>query len=94
MASASAIGGAGASADRARPRKNLALAAVLSFVVCGLGQIYNGEPLRGGALFISFVVLLVVFRTVGSNFTIGLLACPRPLDLRDRGCLSRGRADE
>jgi TM2 domain-containing membrane protein YozV len=67
------IGGAGAIAGHARPRKHPALAAVLSFVVCGLGQIYNGELLRGLVLFILFVVLFVVFWALEANFTIGLL---------------------
>jgi len=31
----------------AQPRKNPGLAAVLSFVIPGLGQIYNGAFLRG-----------------------------------------------
>ena len=31
----------------AQPRKNPGLAAVLSFVVPGVGQIYNGDFLRG-----------------------------------------------
>ena len=90
-AGAPAIGGAGASAELARPRKNPALAAVLSFVVCGLGQIYNGEPLRGGALFILFVVLCVVFWNLAAYFTIGLLA---PLGLWLFGIVDAYRAAE
>src|SRR5689334_12300757 len=56
-----AIDGAGAGAERPRLRKNPGLAAILSFAVCGLGQIYNGEPLRGIALLLLFMALFVVF---------------------------------
>ncbi|NHM28941.1 hypothetical protein G7K71_18630 [Desulfofundulus sp. TPOSR] len=33
--------------------KNPGLAAVLSFLVCGLGQIYNGQVGKGIALFVA-----------------------------------------
>lgn len=54
-------------------RKNPGLAAVLSFVVCGLGQIYNGELLRGIVMFVLYVVLFLLFWAIVPNFTIGLL---------------------
>jgi TM2 domain-containing membrane protein YozV len=65
--------GAGAAREVQPARKNPVLAAFLSFVVCGLGQIYNGELLRGIVLFVLFAVLLVVFWALEGNFTIGLL---------------------
>jgi TM2 domain-containing membrane protein YozV len=67
------INGGDVGADHARPRKNPVLAAVLSFLVCGLGQIYNGDLLRGSVLFLLFLVLFVVFWTLEAKPTIGLL---------------------
>jgi len=52
-------------------QKNPGLAAVLSFFWCGLGQIYNGEILKGVALMVLYA-LCVWFGTT-STFA-GLLA--------------------
>lgn len=37
-------------------RKNSGLAAVLSFFWCGLGQIYNGQILKGAGLFLVYPI--------------------------------------
>jgi TM2 domain-containing membrane protein YozV len=86
-----AIDGAGAGADHPRLQKNPGLAAALSFAVCGLGQIYNGEPLRGIVLLVLFVVPFVAFWTLGANLTIGLLV---PLGLWILGIVDAYRTAE
>ena len=48
----------------AQPQKNAGLAAVLSFLIPGLGQIYNGEVGKGIVIFIIQVIngfLMTVF---------------------------------
>jgi TM2 domain-containing membrane protein YozV len=50
----------------AQPRKNPGLAAVLSFVIPGLGQIYNGAFVRG----IIWLIITPGF-WVGSGGTLG-----------------------
>lgn len=37
--------------------KSPGLAAVLSFLIVGLGQVYNGDVLKGAVLFVGFLVL-------------------------------------
>lgn len=39
-----------------QPQKNPGLAAVLSFLVCGLGQIYNGQIGKGIGLLVAAII--------------------------------------
>lgn len=43
------------------PEKNPTLAALLSFVISGLGQVYNGHTLKGVALFLGTLVGIIIF---------------------------------
>ena len=41
-----------------KPKKNVGLAVILSGFVPGLGQVYNGQPLKGLAFFLTSYFLL------------------------------------
>jgi TM2 domain-containing membrane protein YozV len=41
------------------------IAGVLSFLCCGLGQLYNGETLKGAALFIGAIIASIIFNILG-----------------------------
>ncbi len=41
------------------------IAGVLSFVCCGLGQLYNGETLKGIGLFIAAVIASAIYNLLG-----------------------------
>ena len=43
------------------PEKNAALAALYSFIIAGMGQVYNGHTLKGVAIFLGTLVGIVVF---------------------------------
>jgi len=58
-------GGAGFAGD-----KNPALAAVLSFLVVGLGEVYAGKPQRGIVLFIACVIFAMTSFLVLPVFAI------------------------
>jgi TM2 domain-containing membrane protein YozV len=42
-------------------QKNPIIALILSLVICGVGQMYNGHWKKGVLLFFVFIVLLVIF---------------------------------
>ena len=46
-------------------KKSSTLAVVLSFIWCGLGQIYNGQTIKG-------IVLMILFPICGALFCIGI----------------------
>ena len=54
-----------------KTEKSPALAAVLSFLICGLGQIYNGQIGKGILFFIAFVISSAAIWIV-----IGFLSTP------------------
>lgn len=41
------------------------IAGVLSFLCCGLGQLYNGESLKGAGLFIGAIIASAIFNVLG-----------------------------
>ena len=41
------------------------IAGVLSFLCCGLGQLYNGETLKGAGLFVGAIIASVIFNILG-----------------------------
>ena len=41
------------------------IAGVLSFLCCGLGQLYNGETLKGIGLFLGAIVASIIFNILG-----------------------------
>jgi len=51
----------GAAAPGSPPEKNAALAALYSFIIAGMGQVYNGHTLKGVAIFLGTLVGIVVF---------------------------------
>ncbi|HET9088062.1 MAG TPA: DUF6677 family protein [Acidobacteriaceae bacterium] len=55
--------------------KSPILAAILSALVCGLGQIYNGRTVRGVILFILICTVFVVGSVLGA-LTLGLGLVP------------------
>ncbi|HIH74328.1 MAG TPA: hypothetical protein HA306_03470 [Methanosarcina sp.] len=55
--------------DARNKRKNPAIAALLSFIVPGLGQIYAGDLYRGLALFAALVVSLCLIALIIGFFT-------------------------
>jgi TM2 domain-containing membrane protein YozV len=52
------------------PVKNPGLAAVLSFVVCGLGQIYNGQIAKG-LLFLAIFAVSIPLMVFGIGWITG-----------------------
>jgi TM2 domain-containing membrane protein YozV len=55
----------------AKERKSSGIAAVLSFFVPGLGQIYNGQIGRGILfIFIYFILILLSFVLIGIPFLL------------------------
>jgi TM2 domain-containing membrane protein YozV len=55
--------------------KSPVLAAILSALVCGLGQVYNGRVVRGIVLF-ALICLVFVLGIVLGAFTFGLGLVP------------------
>lgn len=56
-----------------RSGKSAGLAAVLSFLWCGLGQIYNGEIAKGVLFMILYVIsFLLIFVVIGVFTTLAL----------------------
>lgn len=53
-----------------QPRKNPGLAAVLSFIVCGLGQIYNGQ-IGKGLLFLLIFAVSIPLTVFGIGWVTG-----------------------
>jgi TM2 domain-containing membrane protein YozV len=47
---------AGAPAPAVASGKNPILAAILSFVIPGLGQVYNGQIVKGIVIFVAFII--------------------------------------
>ena len=58
--------------------KNPVLAAILSFIITGLGQLYNGDVKKGVLLFVGqILVVLILWRiswTIGSLVSFGIWA--------------------
>ena len=69
--------------------KSAGLAAVLSFLWCGLGQIYNGQIGKGVVL---GFVYLISWLLIG--VLVGFITTPYPVDLGDGGCLQNCRATQ
>jgi len=61
--------------DAPRKKKNASLAAILSFLIAGLGHFYLGEWKRGALWFILLIIIsIVLFYTLNSAGTfIGLI---------------------
>lgn len=55
--------------------KSPILAAILSALVCGLGQVYNGRVVRGIVLFVLICIVFVLGSVLGA-FTLGLGLVP------------------
>lgn len=55
--------------------KSPVLAAILSALLCGLGQVYNGRVLRGVILFVLVSIVFAVGSVLGA-FTFGLGLVP------------------
>ena len=55
--------------------KNPLLAALLSALLCGLGQVYNGRVLRGIILFVLMLILWAIGGLLGA-LTLGLGVLP------------------
>jgi len=47
------------------PLRSPGIAGVLSFVCCGLGQLYNGETLKGAGLFVGAIIASAIFNLLG-----------------------------
>ncbi len=62
--------------------KNPALAAFLSFLIPGLGQLYAGETTRGIIMLIIAFIVFPVFAILGITFLLAVLGDP-PLFLRN-----------
>ena len=61
---------------RAEVKRNPGVAAVLSFFWCGLGQIYNGQILRGILLMFLYGLLIAVALAYSSDFGVVLFVFP------------------
>lgn len=60
--------------DAPRKKKNASLAAILSFLIAGLGHFYLGEWKRGALWFIALIIIgIVLFYTLNSATFIGLI---------------------
>jgi len=55
--------------------KSPVLAAILSALVCGLGQIYNGRTVRGVVLFVLICIVFALGSVLGA-LTLGLGLVP------------------
>ncbi len=64
--SASLVGSTAARVLMVQPAKSPGLAAVLSFFICGLGQIYNGQIFKGILMIIAYSVSwFLIFAIIG-----------------------------
>jgi len=61
---------------RAEVKRNPGVAAVLSFFWCGLGQIYNGQILRGILLMFLYGLLIAVALAYSRDFGVILFVFP------------------
>lgn len=60
-----ALAPVGGSEGGPHPEKKPTLAALLSFIISGLGQVYNGHTLKGVALFLGTLAGIVIFLIPG-----------------------------
>jgi len=59
-----------AAAPGSPPEKNAALAALYSFIIAGMGQVYNGHTLKGVAIFLGTLSGIVGFVIPGLRIWI------------------------
>ncbi|MCL2156613.1 MAG: hypothetical protein FWH54_01170 [Methanobrevibacter sp.] len=52
---------------------NAILAAILSFIIPGLGQLYEGQPIQKGIIFIVILIILGALNVLVSPF-IGIIS--------------------
>ncbi|MCE5323499.1 phosphonate ABC transporter, permease protein PhnE [bacterium] len=76
--------------NQVRPPKSPILAAVLSAVIPGLGQIYAGKPTRGISLLIGLVAQAALFYGVGMPYLAGWIALIWLWNIWDARCLAKG----